>query len=80
MERQNVTLSVPKEILQKIKHLAVDKRTSVSALLVKALEETVRKDEAFQTAKSRQLALMEQGFDLGIEGKINYNRDDLHER
>lgn len=80
MERQNVTLSVPKEILQKIKHLAVDKRTSVSALLVKALEETVRKDEAFQTAKSRQLAMMQQGFDLGIEGKINCNRDDLHER
>ncbi|WHE05965.1 hypothetical protein PGH24_07205 [Thermoanaerobacterium thermosaccharolyticum] len=40
---QNITLSLPKDLLQKIKHIAINKQTSVSGLLTKTLEEIVKK-------------------------------------
>ena len=41
MDHQNITLSLPKELLRRVKHLAVERDTSVSALLIEALEEAV---------------------------------------
>jgi len=40
---QNITLSLPKDLLQKIKHMAIDKQTSVSGLLTQVLEEIVKR-------------------------------------
>ncbi|MCL6589935.1 MAG: CopG family transcriptional regulator [Firmicutes bacterium] len=79
MERQNITLSLPKEILNRLKHIAVDKNTSISGLLAQTLTEIVRKEDAYRTAKTRQLILMERGFDLG-RGPSRWNREELHER
>jgi hypothetical protein len=36
-ENQNITLSLPRELLRQIKRLAVDRDTSVSALMLEAL-------------------------------------------
>ncbi len=79
MQRQNITLSVPKDILKKVKHLAIEKQTSVSGLLAKTLEEIITKDEAYTKAKLRQLAIMQEGFDLGLKGSINYQREELYD-
>ena len=54
MQCQNITLSVPKDILRKAKHLAIEKQTSVSGLLAKTLEDIITKDEAYTQAKLRQ--------------------------
>ncbi len=80
MENQNITLSIPKDVLKKIKHIAIEKNTSVSKLLTLTLEDIVRQDEGYQQAKERQLKLMQEGFDIGLYGKAKWNRDDLHER
>ncbi|HRQ41385.1 MAG TPA: CopG family transcriptional regulator [Chloroflexota bacterium] len=80
MEKQNVTLSLPKETLRKAKLLAVERNTSLSSLLVEIIEEIVAKADAYEIAKERQLALMKQGFNLGTEGKATWTRDELHER
>ncbi|MBS3985237.1 MAG: hypothetical protein KGZ66_06510 [Selenomonadales bacterium] len=84
MESQNVTLSLPKDILQKAKHIAVNRQVSLSRLLAESLAEIVRKDEAYSTAKSRQLAVMSSGLDLGlgfgIAKNVPWKRDDLHAR
>jgi len=80
MERRNITLSLPKDVLQKAKHIAVDKNTSVSGLLTKALEELVNKEKSYQKACSRQLVLLGKGFNLGLEGSIPWEREDVHER
>ncbi len=80
MERRNITLSLPKDLLQKVKHIAVDKNTSVSGLLTRVLEELVNNEKAYQNACSRQLALLEKGFNLGMEGKIPWEREEVHER
>ncbi|HEY3245663.1 MAG TPA: ribbon-helix-helix protein, CopG family, partial [Phycisphaerae bacterium] len=36
-EYQNVTLSVPRDLLKRVKRLAADRDTSVSALMTEAL-------------------------------------------
>lgn len=80
MERQNVTLSLPKETLQKAKILAAKRQTSLSALLTETLEEIVAKSDMYEIAKQRQLVLMEKGYDFGLGETTTWTRDELHER
>lgn len=80
MERQNITLSLPKALLRKAKTLAVMQDRSLSDLLRKTLEEKVKEETGYQKASRRQLAVIEKGFDLGTQGKITISRDELHER
>lgn len=80
MERQNVTLSLPKALLKKAKQLAVMKEKSLSDLLRETLEERVEEETGYQRAKERQIAVMEKGIDLGTEGKITVSREQVHER
>jgi len=80
MERQNVTLSLPKALLRRAKTLAVMKDRSLSDLLRETLEEKVREETGYQRAKERQIALMEEGTDLGTKGKVTISREELHER
>lgn len=80
MERQNVTLSLPKALLKKAKTLAVSKDRSLSDLLRGALEEKVKEESGYQRARDRQVALMKKGFDLGTKGKISVSREELHAR
>lgn len=80
MERQNVTLSLPKALLKKAKTLAIMKDTSLSDLLRETLEEKVKEETGYQRAKDRQISLMEKGVDLGTKGRITVTREQLHER
>lgn len=80
MDCQNITLSIPKEILRKIKHIAVEKNTSVSGLLARHLEDIVARDDAYKRAKTNQMEIMKKGFDLIGKGKALWTREDLHER
>jgi Family of unknown function (DUF6364) len=80
MDKQNVTLSIPKETLRKAKILAVRRNTSLSGLLSQTLEELVSQDEAYSTARSRHLNQLEKSIDLGTQGKVSWKRDELHER
>ena len=80
MEKQNVTLSIPKEILREAKHLAVDRGISLSGLLVEALEERVKRLAQMRRAAERQRPLMRRGLKLGTKGKIRWSREDLHAR
>ncbi|MCI0521205.1 MAG: CopG family transcriptional regulator [Chloroflexi bacterium] len=77
---QNITLAIPKDVLRKAKILAIQKNTSLSGLLTQTLEELVNRQDSYQQARQRSLALLERGFDLGTNGKITWKREDLHER
>ena len=57
MNTQNVTLSIPKDILLKIKVIAAKRGISISGLLSGALEEIVTREEGYQAAHRRHLAL-----------------------
>ncbi len=80
MERQNVTLSIPRDVLVKAKHLAIDRETSLSGLLTDTLKELVEQEDEFKQAHVRQQDQLEAGFDLGLKGQIKWSREDLHER
>jgi hypothetical protein len=80
MERQNITLSLPKETLLKVKLIAVKRETSVSGLLTQTLERLVEQEDAYAHARRRHLAWLEHSADLGTDGRIATARDELHER
>ena len=78
--RRNVTLSLPKSLLQRAKLAAVRKDKSLSEFMKDALEEKIRKDSGYKKAKERQVKLMSMRIDLGTEGSISISREELHER
>lgn len=80
MEKQNVTLSIPKVLLGQAKIMAVSQDKSLSQLLKEALEEKVREEADYNNAQKRQLRLLKKGLDLGTKGQVKISRDDLHAR
>jgi hypothetical protein len=80
MDRQNVTLALPRDLLKKAKSVAADQDKSLSELLRETLAEKVRSEKGYRAAMGRQLAVLEQGFDLGTNGCRTAARDELHER
>lgn len=77
---QNVTLAIPKDILRKAKILAVRRNTSLSGLLSDTLAEIVRSDESYEQARQRNRLLLKNGLDLGTQGNLTIQREELHER
>lgn len=80
MERQNITLSLPKSILKKAKALALKEEKSLSALIRESLEEKIRKDTGYKEAMEKEIRRMEKGLHLGTGGKMPCSRGELHER
>ena len=80
MERQNVTLSLPKLLLKKAKVIAASREKSLSELLRESLEQKVREANGYKKARQRQLKLLKEGLDLGTKGDIATTRDEVHER
>jgi hypothetical protein len=78
-EIQNITLALPKWLLRKVKHLAVEREKSISRLLTETLEEMVARNDAYDTAKERARRLLKNPPDLGTFDR-NWTRDELHER
>jgi hypothetical protein len=77
---QNITLALPKEILIKVKHIAIDRQTSVTGLLVKMLEEMVQREDAYEKAKRSHVESLNNALPLNINGVISWKRNDIHER
>ena len=77
-KKQNLTVSLSKDTLQKAKVLAARRSTSISKFLAEQIESLVGEDEAYEQAMHEALALMKKGFHLG--GKHTLDRDALHER
>jgi len=80
METRNITLALPAELLRKVKHLAVERDTSISRLLADTLEEIVSKNDAYERAYQSWRESMKNPPNLGLRGKIPWTRDELHER
>ncbi len=78
MDTQNITLSLPKSTLRKVKLLAVRRRSSVSRLLTGAVEKMLEEETDYEAARKRQEALLEEGFNLGFRKPAS--REELHDR
>jgi len=79
-DNQNITLSVPRALLKRVKRVAADRDTSVSALMTEALNRLADEDRRYSAARKRALAAMRSSRSLGTQGRRTWARDELHER
>lgn len=77
-EKQNITLRLSRETIQKARVLAAKRSTSISGLLTSQIEQLANSEDEYAKAMKRALARMERGFHLGGVHKLD--RDSLHER
>ena len=75
--KQNITLSIEKNIIKKGKLIAAQNGTSISKMLSDQLKQIIDREEEYETAKRSALHALEKGFHLG--GKITWKREDLYE-
>ena len=80
MEKQNITLSLPRDILKKGKMLAAKKGISLNELVRELLWVTTENEEGYRSSAYRQLKRMKEGIQLGTKGKISWKRDHLYQR
>jgi predicted transcriptional regulator len=77
VDSQNVTLYLSRQLVRRAKVVAARREISLSRMMTEALEQQVERDEGYEAARRRQLALLSIGLDLGFEPG---DRDDLHVR
>ena len=80
METQNVTVTLPTDILREVRHLAVDRGMSLSKFVATVIEEQVSWSRRYEEARRRQMQMMAEARDRGTNGTITWSRDELHER
>jgi predicted transcriptional regulator len=78
MSKENVTISLTRHTLEKLRALAGRRATSISALLAEQIEILVEREDAYERARRQAMKLLDQGFHLGE--MIRASRDKLHER
>ena len=76
--KQNITLSLEKDLLRKAKLLAAKKDMSVTKLLSEQLNNVISEDDEYEAAKKRALTVLRKGLHLG--SRITTKREELHER
>ncbi|MBW2005849.1 MAG: hypothetical protein JRI72_14855 [Deltaproteobacteria bacterium] len=76
--KQNITLSIEKDIIKKGKIIAAQEDTSISKMLSEQLKQIIDREEQYEAAKRSALQTLKKGFRLG--GKITWKREDLYER
>ena len=76
--KQNITLSLDRELIQFARVLAAQRQTSVSRMLSEELQKLIEDSKKYEMAKRQALNYIAKGFHLG--GKITVSRGELHDR
>ncbi len=76
--KQNITLSIEKELIKKGKIIAARKDTSVSKMISNLLKDMVYQEDRYESAMRNALSTLKKGFQLG--GRVTWKREDLYER
>jgi len=76
--KQNITLSVEKDLIQKARVLAAKNNSSISQMLSQNLKNVIYLSENYDSSKKRALYNLKSGFHL--DGGITVSREALHER
>jgi hypothetical protein len=74
----NLTIKIDKDLLRKIRILAAEKGTSISAMVTDAFDQQSTQSGNYEASKRRAIALMNEP--LGGVWERGYTRDELHER
>jgi hypothetical protein len=78
-DNQNITLRLPRTLLKRIKRVAADRDTSVSALMTEALNRLADEDRRYSASRKRALAALRSTPSLGTRGRRTWARDELHD-
>jgi hypothetical protein len=78
MPKQNITLSLDRDLLRQVRLLSSRRSIPVSKLLSEELERLVTRSERYAQSKRSALAALKKGFHLG--GRVTATRDELHRR
>jgi hypothetical protein len=76
--KQNITLSLDKDLIRKARIIAAQRRMSISKILGEELARMTKEEEQYEFSKRKALSDLKAGFHLG--GKIMATREELHER
>ena len=76
--KQNITISLDKELIQSGKMIAAQRGTSLNRMLRQELEKIIRNASQYDMAKQKAIAAMKAGFHSGMD-RYPF-RDELHER
>ena len=76
--KQNITLSIDKELIKNARVLAAQRQTSVSRMLSEELQKLIEDSNKYELATKQALDYISRGFHLG--GEITVSRGELHER
>jgi hypothetical protein len=76
--KQNITLTLDKQVLKKARAFAAERGTSVSAMLADELGKMVDEEALYEQAKVKALAHLNSPFRLG--GEKMTDRESLHDR
>ncbi len=77
----NIRLSLPKDLVKRVRKIAVDRDTTLTRLVREYLSELIRQDPA-TGPKRREREALERSFEQFQfrVGKKTWKREDLHER
>jgi hypothetical protein len=76
--KQNITISLDKDLIQSGKVMAAQRGTSLNRMLRLELERIIRNAKQYDIAKQKAIAAMHAGFHSGMDRYPS--RDELHER
>ena len=74
---KNITLKLDEQLIRRLKHLAVDEETSVSAWVAGLVESALRDRDAYEAARKGALADLEKPLQLG---GTPLTREEVHSR
>jgi hypothetical protein len=74
---RNITLKLEDKIISRVKHIAVDEDTSVSAWVSSLIESALRDRDAYEAARKGALEDLDNPIHLG---GVPLNREELHSR
>lgn len=80
MDSQNVTVSLPADLLREVRRIAIDQGVSPSRLIALLLEQELGDRRRYQAARARQISLLQVGLPLGTHGSIRWEHSEFHER
>ncbi len=80
VEKQNVTLSLPKSLLQKLRVSAAKRNVSMSSLAESAISKMILDEDDYDERGRRLIERMKNSPSRGTGGKITWTREELHER
>ncbi|CAM4426786.1 DUF6364 domain-containing protein [Nocardia ninae] len=78
MSKRNLTIQLDEEVITSAKVIAVQRGTSVSALVTQYLREIAQDAERYEYAKQQALQLMAEA--EGHGGRVTWTREELYDR